>query len=345
MTEQHLIIRLCIFPFIFIAFIIGSQINGQFFDLFFTDRFYFSWFEQFKTISISSDNFIDELFSSIKLTVKSPEPVSHLIVYIAASLNLFKNADLFFQTLNIFILISFVFAMNSSKKQCAIQIILLIIMLCLSYYWLVLFQITHRLKIGVLFLIWAFWAERKNKRKLSAIFLGLAIGSHLSLMIIMPLLAVFRQFNILTPVRSLTPVFIIFLVVYVPYWNIVSSLAEHQTSLTLLQLFKNKLFLFAEFSAAHIYSIAIVLCFAGIVIEKRLDDTLKGVLYLLLLLAFIVLVGTSRTLMLIHIILFMVIYFNPSVLIIDLNRLKYITLTFFVFSAYDTYKLINLHIS
>ena len=343
MPENRLLLRFCVVCFSSVAFVLGMQINAEYLDLFNTDRFYYSWFDGLYGISLFDQIFFQKIISTIRVTVKSPEPFPHLFVYIVANLNVFNTANLFFQTLNLAIIFSFALVIRTEKQYFKRQIILFIVMLCFSYYWLVLFQITHRLKISILFLIWSFLAQRQDKNKLSIFFLALSIGSHLSILVVMPMLAAFKHNRISTPVQSLTSVFVIFLIVYVPFWVYIFYSVDPEISSILSQLFKNKLFLFTELSGFQVFLLALVLLLFGIFFEKRSGKNLQLVTYLLLQVLFIFLGGTSRTLMMVYLILFIVMFMNPSKLKFDLSHMRYVTLLFMIFCTYDTLKFISLH--
>ena len=328
--SNGLILRLTLCLILSFVMLAYTPLQSSFSDPYDTNKFYVAWIEELRGVSFD-DSFVSHLYAAAFSTIKSPEPIPHLFSwFVGNSLNVIPIKILDFYSA--ILILALVFSLKMNRKDILVSLIFMIYICFFSYYWFILFQVTHRLKIAFIFLIFSILAKRHHKVNLSNFLLMLAIFSHLSILFTLPIFYYYQSFNLVVPNINIkkilySSVFFIFLGVVVFSYYIETGVRAN-----IIILIHNKIpFL------SSVYSTLIILILA-IIVNTVIPTKIKIFLGLQLLFASISFLGFSRVLMLIFLSLSLVILFNPKLIFSDQRKWNVTKLCVFLLLAWDLYR-------
>ena len=331
-----------VFFFVLFGFMLVTNFNHEQTDPYLTDKFYHAGLSDLSTVALYTDNTVSNIIFIAANTIKAPEPMAHasalLVTWFVGN-----NPELVLHIFSIGIIALLVFSMNMDKRKLAVQSILLILFVSFSFYWFVLFNITHRLKIAVFFLVLSFIFASNNKRKIASWLFVFSVLSHFSIVLIAPFLYILRRDEYITPISSAYEFFLqLSLCLLLTTLFLMFSVADTKDFGPLLNLIQNKTYFMYDVLKYALIPLLLFLILAIKPIENRFLVKNRKLLGGLVMSAIIIYFGTSRVLMLIHIAISMIVFFNPQILRINSNfKVHQFAVVFWVFIAYDIFKYVT----
>ncbi|OOE31987.1 hypothetical protein BZG04_15875, partial [Salinivibrio kushneri] len=184
--------------FQFFYFFIFQEIE----NVFGTDQKYYIWLVGLSKVDFFSySNFISQIIENTYYSIRAPEPIAHFVGYISTLL-LGNSPKIILDVYELLIVFLLCFSLSFKRADIKVQLFLLFLM-SVSYYWFVLFEITHRLKIAILFVICSFFLANRNKEKAAMFFLVLSVFCHFSILLSLPVIYILNRERLVTPIRSL----------------------------------------------------------------------------------------------------------------------------------------------
>lgn len=317
----------------------ATYLNFEHTDPYLTDKYYHAWLSGLASISLFSEGVLGQVIFVAAKTIKAPEPVPHFLAFITTQVFNFKPENIL-HLFSVLILVLLSFSISHKKKEIVVQLLLLFLISAMSFYWFVLFNITHRLKISILFLILSFIFAYHKKKRAASWFFVLSVFSHFSILLIAPFLYMLNKDKLVTPISSAYQVFIQILTcigVMIIYLSLgVDDVTDFEP---LINLIRNKTYFLFEILEYTVIPILVIFALALNKIENNLLFKHRNIFGAIAMAAIMLYFGTSRVLMLIHVTITIVVFFNPKILRIKTGfRLHHFVIYFWIFLAYDLYK-------
>ena len=173
---------LIIFIFLVAIYSVFVYSVGDDLDVHDAVKYYIKWVQKIYEIEFSKLLLWDLYITNIKFLF-SPSPGSSWIVYLISLI--FPYQQYVFDFINILTIGSMVMLIYNSKFK-RYKLVLIFYFIAFSFYFYVLFHMTHRFKIAVLFYTFYLNATILNKNKYAKIFLTIALLSHLTMLLCIP---------------------------------------------------------------------------------------------------------------------------------------------------------------
>ncbi|MCG9683938.1 hypothetical protein L1D31_15340 [Vibrio sp. Isolate23] len=331
-----------VFLFVLFAFMLATKFTHEKADPYLTDKYYHAWLSDLSTVALYTDSTVSNIIFIAANTIKAPEPIAHASALIVTSF-LGNNPELVLNIFSIGIIALLVFSMNMDKKKLAVQSMLLILFVFFSFYWFVLFNITHRLKIAVLFLVLSFIFASKNKQKTASWFFVFSVLSHFSIVLVAPFLYTLRRDKYITPIYSAYDFFLkLSISLLLITFFLIFSVTDSKDFEPLLNLIRNKTYFMYDVLKYALLPLLLFFILALKPLENKFLYKNRKLLGGLVMSAIIIYFGTSRVLMLIHVTISMIVFFNPKILRVNSEfKVHQFAVIFWVFIAYDIFKYVT----
>lgn len=179
----------------FIAFVISMvlyfltiDIVGSNLDLYGAVIYYINWIENISLIIFSNNVFV-ETYAITNSNLAAPEPIPGLLIFILTRFS--NSATEVLNIMNISVIFLYIHLCSKYLNN-KYLFVLLCIALFTGYYEYVLLHMTHRFKIAILFFFISLSLVERHK-KISNVFYVLAMFSHLSMLFVLPILYCFQK--------------------------------------------------------------------------------------------------------------------------------------------------------
>lgn len=327
------------------VFFVSSYLNFERSDPYLTDKYYHAWLSGLGEISNFGLATLSQVIYIAADTIKAPEPIANFLVLVTVQLlNISPEKILFLYSVLTLILI--VFSISLKKKEIMGQLLLLFLIAGISYYWFVLFNITHRLKLAVLLLIISFIFAKKGKDTAASLLFVFSVFTHFSIFLVAPIIYILNREKYVTPISSAYRVTLQMVVCMLGVFGAIALFINDSQNLDpLMNLIRNKTYFLFDL----IQYIFIPLCVLLLVFLKKYESSILYRYRVLWAIAFYCFVlyyfGTSRVLMLLYVASVLIVYFNPILLRMRKDmRVHYITPCLLVLMFYDIYKYISFNV-
>ena len=338
---NHVLLKVILFCLVLFCFWLSITVNFDKADPYLTDKYYYYWLDSILELLSTGGIGLNNIISTSALTIKSPEPISHIIAIISVYVFDFEPSTIL-AIYSVLLVSVFCCSLDSRKDKLFIQLFLLIFMVMFSYYWFVLFNITHRLKIAWAILSVSFYLSDKRP-KLATLFLVLSVFTHYTILLIIPIIYTINRERYISPIVSaylfVKYMFVISILIYL----VIIMYANGEQYTTFLMLLSGK---FGDFK---IYSFSILPAILSLMfILKKIE---KSFIYpnryyfvaLFYLISFYI-IGPSRLLMLVSITLSMVVFYNPNLIYIrNRGKVNVIFPVVIIVFLYDFFKSIQMY--
>lgn len=179
----------------FIAFVISLvlyfltiDIVGSNLDLYGAVIFYNNWIENISSIIFSNNLFV-ETYAITNSDLGAPEPIPGILIFILTRFS--NSASEVLNIMNISVIFLYIHLCSKYLNN-KYLFLLLCIALFTGYYEYVLLHMTHRFKIAIMFFLISLSLVERRK-KMSNVLYILAIFSHLSMLFVLPILYCFQK--------------------------------------------------------------------------------------------------------------------------------------------------------
>lgn len=333
--------KIFIFVTFSLLFFLSSYILFDISDPYLTDKFYISWLASFKDLCLTNNVSTDSVIQVAMSTIKAPDPFANLVGLASSCINgSDEYAILYAYSVLIIFLLSL--SVDLKKNNLGLQLLLLFSLCLFSFYWFVLFNITHRLKIAFFFLILSFYFSI-SRPKLSKYLFVASIFSHYTILIIYPLI------YLVDPKYKRVPQFSVSeLLKSIAFFILLIGLFVFQTidlEADSVMIMLNSKFPFINGR----YDILLLAFIAIVILSEKLELALYKYRNIFILIFYgiaFVYLGPSRLLQLVYLTAFVFVFFNPNHLRVYINgRVNYLVVCFYITAIYDFGKSISLYIS
>ncbi|MDB3961737.1 hypothetical protein N9427_00985 [Paracoccaceae bacterium] len=337
MSYSKLTFKLSVSAFFVLLAAITFQLLENFSDPYDTDKFYLAWVSGLQDVSFEHD-FFKNLYLVSFQTIKAPEPITHIFMWCFGNLTSLSATTLL-SLLSIFVIFLLASNIPTKPQEFLVTFLILLYLTSFSYYWFVLFEITHRLKLSIIFLIISITAKKYRYSNLSSLLLLLSIFTHFSVILMLPIFFYFRKYNFNGPELE-EKQFLIWLLGGILFLFLLFSvflIGEDFNDFTLLII--NKL----PFINKSNLIIIIGSCIFYIFYKKYFrSEKFTRVVALVFLVVAINFLGTSRILMLVMLACTLVVLFNPDMIFLKTYKLHISKMVFLTILCWDIFRYVEM---
>ena len=231
--------RLYLLLFISISYYLARfYLCGSDLDIYSTNVYYFNWLESLGSVQLSGRLFFDVVQATAG-EIRSFEPVAGFIFL--GLVNVFEKPSDVIVLSNMIFLVVYFFTLSNSN-QGALFSLLGVVAVIFGYYEFAVMELTHRLKVSVLFLFLFSYFYAHNRRRLAIVNLGLSVFSHFSMVIVLPYIYLLSRQGLIRPIAR-TSYLSFFVLILVMFGGLSTVLSDSVIS----QVFANKVHYFAIF--------------------------------------------------------------------------------------------------